>query len=201
MHPGVEQVISKNRRPAANDTKRAGKAYRMLRTAAGNSQGQALVELALATPMLFLLIALAFNFGGWLYAWVQVGNAARAATNYGIFGSSSLGLPGTPTSTQLAKLMDADLASLPNTSVSNPVIAVCKNNNGTVTPITGAGTVISISGTCSSPPADPEAPSYSTLTVDITYTYSSFFTGATFLGYGLTVLPSTIHRRVVMRYM
>jgi Flp pilus assembly protein TadG len=191
MHRRVEQVIINGFR-AADGTRKTGNACRMLRTAAGKSQGQALVELALATPMLFLLIALAFNFGGWLYAWVQVGNAARAAANYGVLGSASAGFPGTPSSTQLLNLINADLASLPNTSSSNPAIAVCQNNNGTVTAITG---------TCSSPPADPEAPLYFTVTVDITYTYTSFFTGTRFLGYNLTVLPSTIHRRVVMRYM
>jgi Flp pilus assembly protein TadG len=184
--------MTRNRQPATNGRNNAAKTYRILRTAAGNSQGQALVELALATPMIFLLIALTFNFGGWLYAWVQVGNAARAAANYGVLGSASVGLPGTPSSTQLVNLINADLASLPNTTSSNPAVAVCQNNNGTVTAITG---------TCSSPPADPEAPLYFTVTVDITYTYSSFFTGTTFLGYRFTVLPSTIHRRVVMRYM
>ena len=45
-------------------------------------KGQALVELALVTPLIFYLIVLSINFAGWLNAWIQVGNAARAAANY-----------------------------------------------------------------------------------------------------------------------
>src|SRR4051794_12082424 len=35
-------------------------------------RGQALVEFVAVIPMLFLLIALTFNFGTWLYGWVAV---------------------------------------------------------------------------------------------------------------------------------
>ena len=55
---------------------------------AGGDRGQALVEFVAVIPMLFLLIALAFNFGTWLYGWVAVGNAARAAGDYAMIGGA-----------------------------------------------------------------------------------------------------------------
>ena len=65
-------------------------------------------------------------------------------------------------------------------------------------------------GACASysnPTADGEAVAagstvtYPNLAVDVTYTYTSFFTGSTFLGLPLTVLPSSIHRRTEMRML
>jgi Flp pilus assembly protein TadG len=156
--------------------------------------GQAVLELALVTPFIFFLIILAINFGGWLYAWTQVGNAARAAANYAVLGPSSAGSPVTPNGTAITTMLAADLATLPNYSSSNPSVAVCWNNNGTVT---------SITGTCSSPPADPEGGSYIAVSVDLTYTYTPFVTSFTFsnLGIQLPTMLTSLHRRVVMRFL
>ncbi len=41
------------------------------------SKGHSLVEFSLILPFLFLLIVNVVNFGGMLYAWVTVANAAR----------------------------------------------------------------------------------------------------------------------------
>jgi hypothetical protein len=152
-----------------------------------------LLELALTVPLLFLLIVIAINFGGWLYAWIAVGNAARAAANYAILGGASAGLPPAATGTKLVTLINAELATLPNTDDGNPSITVCQNNNGTVT---------ALSGTCSgSWPGDPEAPSYISTSVDISYTYTPFISAFSFPSLGITLpgLPATIHRRTVMR--
>lgn len=154
--------------------------------------GQALLELALVTPILFLLIIVAVDFAGWLYAWNQVANAARAAANYAILGPVSAGSPITPKDTAITNLIAADLATLPGYSSSNPAVIVCWNNNGTIT---------AIKGTCSSPPADPEAGSYIAVTVDLTYTYTSLIPTFTYPGIHLLSLPSTIHRRIVMRFI
>lgn len=158
-----------------------------------STRGQALLEFAFTIPLLFLLIVIAINFGGWLYSWIEVENAARAAANYAILGGSSAGLPPAATGTGLVNLINAELASLPNTTSSNPTISVCKNNNGTVTALTG---------TCpSSPPLDPEAPSYVSAIVDISFTYTPLIPTFSFpgLGIGLPGIPATIHRRTVMR--
>lgn len=168
---------------------------RLLKTR--RTEGQALVELAVAIPMIFLLIALALNFGTWLYGWVAVGNAARAAGDYVLMGGAYAGLPPTATSSTLQSLINTDLTHLPNTSSSNPTACIRQNNNGTYTKLMEMP-----SGACASysnPPADPEPTTYVSVAVDITYTYTSFFTGSNFLGLPLTVLPSTIHRRTVMR--
>jgi Flp pilus assembly protein TadG len=161
----------------------------------GSDQGQALVEFVAVIPMLFLLIALAFNFGTWLYGWVAVGNAARAAGDFAILGGAYAGLPPTATSSGLQNLITTDLTHLPDQSSTTACIR--QNNSGVFTTLMDMP-----AGTCATypnPPADPEPATYVSVAVDITYTYTSFFTGSTFLGLPLTVLPSTIHRRTVMR--
>lgn len=177
-----------------------------------STEGQALVELAVAIPMIFLLIALAFNFGTWLYGWVAVGNATRAVGDYAILSGSSAGLPPTATSSGLQALINSDLTYLPNTSSSNPNVCVQKNNNGTITkmfevPSGASGACAAANTAYGSAPVDPEAKvtggtlTYPSVTVDITYTFTPFFLGSKILGLPLTVLPTTIHRRTVMRVL
>ncbi len=164
---------------------------------AKSTQGQALVELAVVIPMLFVLILLGLNFGTWLYGWIAVGNAARAAGDYAILGGAYAGLPPTASSSTLQSLITTDLTHLPNVSGSNPKACIKQNNNGAYTTLMERP-----SGACASysnPPADPEPASYVSVAVDITYTYTSFFTGSNFLGLPLTVMPGSIHRRTVMR--
>jgi len=45
-------------------------------------KGQALVEFALLVPLVFLLAVNAVNFGGYLFAWITVANAARSGADY-----------------------------------------------------------------------------------------------------------------------
>ena len=163
---------------------------------AGAEQGQALVEFVAVIPMLFLLIALAFNFGTWLYGWMAVGNAVRAAGDYAMMGGAYAGLPPTATSATLQALVTTDLTHLPQSS-TNSKACIRQNNNTVVTTLLDMP-----SGTCAgyaNPPADPEPATYVSVSVDISYTYTSFFTGSSVLGLPLTVLPGTIHRRAVMR--
>jgi Flp pilus assembly protein TadG len=169
----------------------------------GGDQGQALVEFVAVIPMLFLLIALAFNFGTWLYGWVAMGNVARAAGDYAIMGGAYAGLPPTATAATLQSLVTTELTHLPNQNTAKACVR--QNDNGVITTLLDMP-----SGTCASysnPPADTEATApggtrtYPNLAVDVTYTYTSFFTGTTILGLPLTVLPGTIHRRAVMRLL
>jgi PilZ domain/TadE-like protein len=176
---------------------------------AGGDRGQALVEFVAVIPMLFLLIALAFNFGTWLYGWVAVGNAARAAGDYAILSGSSAGLPPTATATGLQAVINTDLTHLPNTSGTNPGLCVRKNNNGTVTTLMEApgGACASANSAYGAAALDPEAKAagsaltYPSVTIDITYTFTPFFLGGNVLGLPLTILPTTIHRRTVMRVL
>lgn len=170
-----------------------------------STEGQALVEFAAVVPLLFLLIVLGMNFGGLIGAWVDVANATRAAADYAILSGDSAGSPTLATSSTLAALITADLAALPTPSTTTKV-CVRQYNNSNSTPVS---TILETpSGACTgvaSPPPDSElivtggSAKYVSVAVDITYYYSSFFSGSTFLGLPLTVLPSAVHQRAVMR--
>jgi Flp pilus assembly protein TadG len=165
--------------------------HRFLKRAQSNS-GQALIEYVLMLPLIFLLIINAVNFGGFLYAWVTVSDAARAGADYAILGDSSVGAPGVPTATQITDIITQEASSLPNAASLS--VSVCQNNNGTVT--TG-------SGTCTSVPADPEATNFVLTSIDVTYTYQPFIGAFNFPGLGIytSIPPTTIHRRALMRLL
>lgn len=175
----------------------------------GADRGQALVEFMAVIPMLFLLIALAFNFGTWLYGWVAVGNAARAAGNYAILSGSSAGLPPTATASGLQGLVTTDLTHLPYQSSTNPAVCVEKKNNGAPTTLmeSPSGACATANSTYGAPWGDTEAKAagstltYPNVTIDVTYSYTPFFLGSNILGLPLTILPTTIHRRTVMRIL
>lgn len=167
-----------------------------------NGDGQALVEYALVIPMLFFLIVNAVDFGGFIYSWVTVANAARAVADYAAQSSASAGGLTPATGAQLTTLLTNDTASLPHTT---PSLVVCENANGTA---------ISITGTCSSPPGDPEniagatttcsssAPCYTSVTVDVTYNYVPFIPTFKFPYFHIPFAnPTTIQRQTVIRLM
>ena len=168
------------------------------------AEGQSLVELALLVPLVFLLIVLAVNFGGFIYAWITVADAARAGAQYAAFGGASATLPTPPTVLAIQTLVQNETLSLPGASSTNPTTTVCQNNSGTVTlyrstsacPVTGTG-----------PPTDPEIAAgtsyYTTIAVDVTYNFTPFIQVFSFpaLRIGLPGMPPTIHRRTVMRQL
>jgi Flp pilus assembly protein TadG len=160
---------------------------------ARNSEGQALVEFALMVPFLFLLILITVNFGTFLYGWITVANAARAGAQYAVLGGVSVGMPSAPSSSLVQSLITSDTSSLPSS------VTVCVNKNATASSVTGT-----CSFTITSIPADPEAPLYSLVAVDVNYAYTSAFSSFSFPALGITGLPgmpSSIHRRVLMRIL
>jgi Flp pilus assembly protein TadG len=163
--------------------------HRFLRRLLEN-QGQALIEYALVLPLVFLLIVNVVNFGGFFCAFIDVANAARAGADYAILGFPSAGNPPpvAGTGTTITNLITADMSSLPNRA--SLVISICeKNSSGTIT----------LAGTCTSMPSDPEAAFYTLTTVDVTYTYKPFIPLFSAFGISATIPPTTIHRRAVMR--
>jgi len=156
------------------------------------TEGQSLVEFALVLPLLFLLIINAVNFGGFIYAWITVANAARAGVQYYVLGQASATSPQMATASTLQALITQDISSLPNSS--SLVTSACQNNNGTVT---------AFIGTCPTVPADPEPTLYVSAAVDVTYTYQPFIPLFDFptLGIHATLPPTTIHRQTVMRVL
>jgi Flp pilus assembly protein TadG len=175
---GVEHKERRVNGPAASDH--------------SEERGQSLVEFALLFPLLFLLIVNAVNFGGLLYAWITVANAARAGAEYALLGGAVATAPSTPTAAQVSALVTNDVASLPNRASLQ--VRVCINRNSTVT-CTGTG-----SGTT---PTDPEQPLYVLTAVDVTYTYQPFIPlwELPRLSIHATLPPTTIHRTAVMRIM
>lgn len=150
-------------------------------------QGQALIEFALLVPLVFILAVNAVNFGGFIFAWITVANAARAGADYMILSSDSPGAPTPATLTQIKALVTSDVASLINKSS----ITVTTCTNGTASS-NGCTTL-----------TDPEAPSYTLATVDVTYTYKPLIPLFSFpdLGIGATLPSGTIHRKGVMRIL
>jgi Flp pilus assembly protein TadG len=156
-----------------------------------SSRGQALIEFALILPLIFVLSVNAVNFGGFLFAWITVANAARTGATYWASGPLSNGAPSRPTSAQVLAVVTKDVSSLINKA--SLVVVSCSNNNGT----TDCGFT---------PPSDPEAASYLLGVVDVTYTYKPLIPVFNFGKIGISVgfFPTagiSVHRRVAMRVM
>ena len=150
-------------------------------------KGQALVEFALLVPLVFLLAVNAVNFGGYLFAWITVADAARAGADYMGMSSASPGAPAAPTLAQITTLVTNDVTSLLNRS--SLVVAICTN---ATTAANGCTTLV-----------DPEAPAYTLATVEVTYTYKPYMPLFSFpkLGISATLPASTIHRKAVVRML
>jgi Flp pilus assembly protein TadG len=159
--------------------------------AAGDAQ--AMVEYILLVPLIFLLVVNVVNFGAFFFAWISVSNAARAGADYAIMGPASVGALRQASVTQLNALISADILSLPNRA--SAVVNICQSFNGTVK---------TLSGTCTSIPADAEATSFVLTSIDVTYTYVPLIP-ASFqfpnMNVYATIPPTTIHRRTVMRML
>jgi Flp pilus assembly protein TadG len=172
--------------------------------AAAGARGEALVEVALIAPFVFLLIVLVIDFAGLIGAWMEVANATRAAADYAILSGSSAGLPLQATAGSLQNLITSDLATLPGSS-TNTNACLQVNNNGTITAATLMGS--NACASYSAPPSDGEdiasgtTTQYIDVAVDITYTYTPFMVGAKFLVYFLPNIPTSVHQRAVMRIL
>jgi Flp pilus assembly protein TadG len=161
--------------------------------------GTALLETALVLPLLLLLMLNTVNFGTYIYAWITLDNAARAAAQYSAYNGVVVNFPGEPTFAQIQALIcgpTGDVSHLPHFSATcaNPTLEVCSNNNGTVT-CNGVGSHTSF--------ADPEPSRYTVFEADLTYTYTPAFSSFTipYLKVSLTLPATTLHRQVTMRSM
>jgi len=150
-------------------------------------KGQALVEFALLVPLVFLLAVNAVNFGGFLFAWITVADAARAGADYMSMSTHSPGAPTPATLAQITTLVTNDVTSLMNRS--SLVVAICTN---ATTAANGCTTLV-----------DPEAPAYTLATVDVTYTYKPYIPLFSFpkLGISATLPATKIHRKAVVRML
>jgi Flp pilus assembly protein TadG len=166
--------------------------------------GQALIEFALILPLLFLLIVNVINFGGMLYAWICVSNAARTGAQYYVTAGANVGPPKQPTPAFVQTLVLNDLHPLPNSlnakvcvSTSTSATVDCKCT-GPACPPTPAG----------APPAadtgeGTPAVTYPVAAVDVTYRYLPFIPLWDFpaLRIHATLPPTLIHRQAAMRIL
>ena len=152
---------------------------------------QALIEYLLLLPIVLLLVVNIVNMGGFFFAWITVANTSRAAANYAAMAGASAGAVQVASVSKILAMVTAEDSSLPN----NPsvVVDICRNFNGVVK---------TLSGTCAAIPADSEPASYVLTSIDVYYTYNPFVpAGFQFgnLNVYVTIPPSKIHRRTVMR--
>jgi Flp pilus assembly protein TadG len=203
------------------DSKKARKALERFLRATGHNprsrsavdlevgaQGQALVEFALMVPFLFLLIFNAVNFGGFLYNWITIANAARVAAQYASMGSAYQGYPTEATLAAIQTMIQNETASLPGASTTNPAITICENQNGTGVAFPPVGSPpAGCAGGTPVPPQDPETitgvggSTFTSVGIDITYTYTSFIPAFSSGALSVFVPPSPIHIRTVMRVL
>jgi Flp pilus assembly protein TadG len=155
--------------------------------------GQALIEFSLMLPLLFLLIVNVINFGGMLYAWICVSNAARTGAQYFITGGATVGAPGIPTRAAVQTLVQNDLHPLPN-SATGLQVCVSASNSATVSCDTGlapAGTPPAVDTAEGSP-----AVTHPVGAVDVIYTYLPFIPrDFPALRIHATLPPTAIHRQ------
>jgi Flp pilus assembly protein TadG len=168
--------------------------------------GQSLIEFALMVPLLFVLIFTAINFGGFFYSWIAVSNAARVGVQDAVMGAAYASYPHAATLANVKTLIQNETASLPGASASNPAVTVCQNLNGTAK-LYPSTTTACPAGVA--PPQDPEtitgvagASTYTTVAIDVTYTYTPFIGTSYRSGlWGIVSPPATVHRRTVMRLL
>jgi hypothetical protein len=169
--------------------------------------GIALIETALTLPLLLLLFLNLINFGFYIYGWITVNNAARAAAEYQVYNGVAVGFPGVPAFSQICSgVWQSDVSSLYSTGAStgscgwtNVTLQICSNRNGaTSCSWSGSGAPPSLSM-----PSDPEPTLHVLYMADVVYHYSPIIPVGTLpvVNVPLTLGPSIIERQVVMRGM
>ncbi len=132
------------------DLTRFGVASRALRN---DTSGQSIVELAVMTPLLLLLVVGVIDLGEYAYDGIELGNAARAGAEYGATNSqtASGGVSGGDPS-EIRLVVQNDAKQLVNATGASTVVVtpttfcVCdtkKDNN----PVDAAGNVVDCNAT------------------------------------------------------
>jgi hypothetical protein len=188
-----------------------------------SDSGQALLETALALPVLMTVILNSVNMGYFFLVALNVAASPRSSAEYAIMGYSTPSAASTTpaahpanTSTTAAYLAYEDLRGALASSANAKVQVCSKNigytNRGSATQISNCKTCTSSSdATCTgsntyTPAADPEAPSFVLHRVDVSYTFTPLIPGTAF---NVALLPSglcsggtcTFHRQISMRAM
>jgi Flp pilus assembly protein TadG len=162
-------------------------------------RGSAMIEAAVIMPLLLILILNVLNFALFIYAWVTVNNAARAAGQYKVYNGVVVASNGeAPTTAQVASnVVAGDTASLPNSTppscagstAGGVCVEICSVFKGTVSPSTCSFSTVD-------DPEHAQSKPYKAWNINVSYTYVPFINA-------LTALNSsrTISQRVVLRSM
>jgi len=162
-------------------------------------EGQSLVEMAVAMP---LLLGLAFNIINWGYVWFMV-LALSAAPRMGAQYATQGGVAGTASAPATTAVRDLVWENMTNAvkgaTTSNVAVQVCSSSKGlsSATPPIALCDTYGPTFSFPAPAADPEAPVYVLDRVDVEYTVTPIIPGWVFS----VVLPSNLnfHRQVSMR--
>ena len=155
-----------------------------------STRGQALVETALLLPVLLVLMLNIMNFSLFIYGWITVNDAARAAAEYQIYNGNAVGsATSVPSYALVQAVVTNDTSSLPG----SPIICVEVQSklNGTVTLASGSPAC----SAASAAQADPEPAAYTSWSVDVSYTFVPVFSVLSLMS------TQTIHQQVAMRSM
>lgn len=188
--------------------------------------GQSLLEAALITPLMLLVILNVINFGYFFVVALNVASAPRSGSEYAMLGFATPGALTLAQANTINSLVQADMATLNN--VTSAQVQICTLTNispGTGSGLNGTGTgtrtncVTCTGSSCGSvntgasgrvPAADPEAPNFILARVDVDYSVSPLIPGTPF---GLILLPLStcsasggsvscgFHRQVSVRLM
>lgn len=190
------------------------------------SSGQSLLEAALITPLMLLIILNVVNFGYLFVVALNIASGPRSGSEYAMLGFATPGALSLAQADTINSLVQADMASLSNvTSAQIQICTLTNINPGTKSGLNGTGTgtktncVTCTGGSCGSvntgatgkvPAADPEAPNFILARVDVDYSVSPLIPGTPF---GILLLPLStcsasggsvscaFHRQVSVRLM
>jgi hypothetical protein len=167
-----------------------------------DTRGSALVETALMLPVLLFLMLNMVNLGFYIYGWLTVNNAARAAIQYHVYSGVAVGFLGQPTYAQVcANVWYPDVSSLPNRGTGNVSTCTWQNITLKLCSKTGSAAAVCTGTGPDVPSADPST--YTVYSANVTYTFTPVFAAFTLpvVNIPLTILPASVHEQVVMRSM
>lgn len=97
-----------------------------------DDRGQSILEIAVATPFMLLLLLAIVEFGRYMYGGVEVSNAARAGVQYGSQSVISSG-----DTNGIINATKADASDITTLNVTPSTFCVCGSNEGTQISCTG----------------------------------------------------------------
>lgn len=169
---------------------------------APDARGSALVETSLMLPVLLFLMLNMVNLGFYIYGWLTVNNAARAAIQYHVYSGVAVGFLGQPTYGQVcANVWYPDVSSLPNRGTGNSTSCTWQNITLKLCSKTGSAAAVCTGTGPDVPSADPST--YTVYSANVTYTFAPVFSAFTLpvVNIPLTILPASVHEQVMMRSM